>query len=510
MSTTSNLRPRRALTLALLAAVMVAGSQALVLVPAQAAKPAAVKELPALSSEPAPRIEPVIPTGDFSNPPQVGQDAPPPKPVDKDHPIPADATLIEAETTPTQQVFELKDGSHAAVVSLAPVRFTDATGAWKDYDLTLVEGGDGSLAAKAGPGTRLAGHADGALATIDTPLGPIVLRHPDATAAKAVTDANIATYRGALPEGRDLSLALTSDGFEESVVLADAKAPASYTEEFTVPLGVTARNADDGIEFLDRDGKVLLTYGRGLAHDATWPAAGPDATAPVTVRLVEATPAAVPATPVPTTTTTTIDPGLPTTTIPPGDPTAAPEPTAPATTDEPLAATPEAVAPPVDPSLVRVEVALADPAWLAKPSTRFPVTLDPTASYMFAYAGSANIDMLTYDAAPTSNYNTYPYLSVGSPNGINRTRSLSASTWGPWPRPAPTSWSPRASCGSPTSATGPAACPPGSTSTARPPPRSAPAPPGAPSPDPTPPAWCRPPAGSTAAPARPATRRART
>ena len=424
MSTTSNLRPRRALTLALLAAVMVAGSQALVLVPAQAAKPAAVKELPALSSEPAPRIEPVIPTGDFSNPPQVGQDAPPPKPVDKDHPIPADATLIEAETTPTQQVFELKDGSHAAVVSLAPVRFTDATGAWKDYDLTLVEGGDGSLAAKAGPGTRLAGHADGALATIDTPLGPIVLRHPDATAAKAVTDANIATYRGALPEGRDLSLALTSDGFEESVVLADAKAPASYTEEFTVPLGVTARNADDGIEFLDRDGKVLLTYGRGLAHDATWPAAGPDATAPVTVRLVEATPAAVPATPVPTTTTTTIDPGLPTTTIPPGDPTAAPEPTAPATTDEPLAATPEAVAPPVDPSLVRVEVALADPAWLAKPSTRFPVTLDPTASYMFAYAGSANIDMLTYDAAPTSNYNTYPYLSVGSPNGINRTRSL--------------------------------------------------------------------------------------
>ena len=113
--------------------------------------------------------------------------------------------------------------------------------------------------------------------------------------------------------GRDLVVALTTEGFEESVVLSDAKSQPSYLEEFTVPKGVTARNAEDGIEFLDPEGKVILAYGRGLAHDASWPAAGPDASSPVSVRLAEAAPAVVVPTVVPTT-APAIDADSPTTT----------------------------------------------------------------------------------------------------------------------------------------------------------------------------------------------------
>jgi len=49
--------------------------------------------------------------------------------------------------------------------------------------------------------------------------------------------------RGALG-GRDLSLALTPDGVEETVVLADRAAPATYVGKFRLPAGVSARATD--------------------------------------------------------------------------------------------------------------------------------------------------------------------------------------------------------------------------------------------------------------------------
>ena len=207
--------------------------------------------------------------------------------------------------------------------------------------------------------------AGGDTATVDTPAGLIVLRHPEAAPTPGRAEKNKATYPKALPGGVDLTLAPTPDGFKETVTLPDAKAPATYLDEFALPEGVTARQGEGGVEFVDAEGTVLGVFRHGVAYDAAFPGAGVGATAPVSTRLLSQ-----------------------------------------------------------EASKATVEVSVS-PEWVADPQRTFPVTVDPAFTrYTTPGNGSRDTFVLNGSASDIS-YSAHPWLVVGNPDGgIHKYRSL--------------------------------------------------------------------------------------
>lgn len=196
----------RGVLLTVLAVMTLASSQVLVVVPASAeeSKTKPTKPAPALESEPAPETVPDVPAGDFTNPPIPGERAAKQDP--KASFDPAASVVIDAETTPTALVYSNKDGTRTSALSQAPVRFQDEAGAWRDIDHSVVAAPGGGLTAKSAPDSTLLGaKAEGSLATVATPAGPVALRHPDALAVDGVATKDGATYTKALPRDRETS-----------------------------------------------------------------------------------------------------------------------------------------------------------------------------------------------------------------------------------------------------------------------------------------------------------------
>lgn len=370
--------------------VVAAGGPAVARSQAAQPGPKAATELPALASERPVRPAPEIPAAQFAELDRRDGVAPAPSELDARNRAPrpsafdpARSTPVESETTPTRKVFENPDGSRSAQLSSRPVRYRDGTGAWKDFDLSLVPRPDGTLRARSAPeAARLSPQAGGSVAVVDTAAGPIALGHPEAsTAAVALgNDMRRATYPKALPGGRDLVLELTPDGFKENVVLADASALPTYLDQFSLPPGVTARQAGPVVEFLSATGEVLAGFRGGIAFDASFPAAGMGASAPVAVRLV------------------------PTPSLPPSAPGAP--------------ATPGL-------SVATVEVSV-DRAWLTAPGRSFPVTIDPV-FYRHAIAPSGGRDTYVTSGPEYANssFGSSPALVAGTNDGgAHMSRSL--------------------------------------------------------------------------------------
>ncbi|MGI9032821.1 MAG: hypothetical protein ACR2HY_03885 [Acidimicrobiales bacterium] len=243
--------------------------------------------------------------GDFSNPPQPGDPGPGPNlSADKTRPKPkptgfdpARSKTVDDQTTATKKQFVNPDGTKTVQVSPHPVRFRDpgSAGAWRDIDPTLSPAPDGTLRPKAAPsGARLAYNGEATVAAVDTSAGSIGLRHPGEQAdlgAAAVMEGAKANYKGAVG-GHDLTMAATSDGVEETVSLPDATASPTYTDELTLPAGVSARERKGGgVELADASGAVVATFTGGVARDAP-SARGPGSFVPVSVRLMGTAPAA--------------------------------------------------------------------------------------------------------------------------------------------------------------------------------------------------------------------------
>lgn len=113
-----------------------------------------------------------------------------------------------------------------------------------------------------------------------------------------------AVFPDVLKGGRDYTVNVTATGAEESVVLASraevsaaggANAAAVYRDTFTLPAGVTVRQASAqggvdpttlGVEFVDASGAVIATFGGGKAFDSSKNEVGEPATAPVATRLL--------------------------------------------------------------------------------------------------------------------------------------------------------------------------------------------------------------------------------
>ncbi len=339
----------RALGLAAAACIAALVSSGLPGLPASAQSAAPPAPAPQAPASPDPSLSPTttVPPWD-ATPKDASKVVPAPPPADPSKPKGFDekaSTVVAAETTPTKLVYANPDGSRTAKLSTVPQRFKDGSGKWVDYDLSIVSRADGSVGAKAAPqAATLNRKADGNLATVQTSAGPVALRHPGASPVAAALDKHEAKYPWALSAGRDLKIALTRDGFKESVILPDAKAPASYTEELVLPAGASVRQTDEGVELIDRAGKAIATYGGGFAYDDGM---ADTSITPVSVRLVSQ-----------------------------------------------------------KANTATLEVALADPNWLKSPERSFPVTIDPTFAQSSNGQGGMATQVKDGSMANTSLYGT--------------------------------------------------------------------------------------------------------
>lgn len=322
-----------------------AASQSLVAPTAGAQqRPAGPAAVPPLKSTPAPTPPAPTAPGDFSGAPPHPDRRSADPPAPRASFDPARSKMLDAETTPTKAVYANPDGTRTALVSQIPVRFRDQAGAWRDIDASVIAAPGGGLQAKAAPGAATLGPvAQGAVATVVTPAGPVVARHPDALPVAGVATKEGATYAKALPGGRDLLVRPLVGGFTESVVLTDATAASSYRLELVMPAGARAVQAGGDVEVRDPSGEVVGRFGSGLAFDASWKKAGPPATAPVATRLVAQ-----------------------------------------------------------EAGVATVEVAIAAPDWLAAPDRVFPVTIDPTFSQPSTNPGALDTWVYSGDYANNS------------------------------------------------------------------------------------------------------------
>ena len=327
------------------------------------------KELSALRSDtPKPKLE-GPPAPNLADAPTSPGDPRTPKRAPKESGFdPARSKVIDDETTATKQVFSNPDGSKTAKVSATPVRFRDpASGKWRDIDLGLAAGTDGALRAKASTNaSRFGAAATGDVAVVESPAGPVALRHPGAAPVRARIDKEKAIYAAALPGGLDLELSLTDEGFKETVVYPDAKGrlTPSYRVDLALPPGVVAQGVPGGVQLTDASGAVM-----GLFGGAAWDAAArprPETSTPVTATLVAQ-----------------------------------------------------------DDGVASVDVAV-DGGWLSDPERVFPVTVDPNFTQSTAPPSTA-VDTWVYEKPDQVNaaFGTHPWLVTGSPDfTLNRTRTM--------------------------------------------------------------------------------------
>jgi hypothetical protein len=227
------------------------------------------KAVPAIDSDAPPKPELEEPTASFSHPPLYGERLLEAIAADRKQGSafdPETSVLQPSLTSPTQEVFRNLDGTYTAMVTPTPTRFRD-DGAWRDIDLSLTRGANGDITPTASP-VNLSVPADpaGGLVRADgLAFGvPSVLEGP----RPAGIDGTTAVVNG--DGGVSATVQPTADGFDDSLTFATpGTARASYTVAVRVPAGMTVRQTEAGVDFIDRDGAVAAHYGDGRAFDAS-------------------------------------------------------------------------------------------------------------------------------------------------------------------------------------------------------------------------------------------------
>ncbi|MER7759677.1 DNRLRE domain-containing protein [Streptomyces sp. NPDC097619] len=200
-----------------------------------------------------------------------------------------------SERTESTTTWANPDGTLTTDSASGPLRFRDkASGAWRDIDITLVKGRDGSVAAKSHPlGLKLGGATPPELAARVMASGeageartaPVPLVALDAGAGRSLG----LSWRGVLPKpaisgtiarytnvltATDLLIETTRTGFEQFLELKDRSAvDANGSVTLTLDAkGVKARhNADRSVTFLDtKSGKQVGVLPAPVMWDATF------------------------------------------------------------------------------------------------------------------------------------------------------------------------------------------------------------------------------------------------
>ncbi|MDT9682749.1 DNRLRE domain-containing protein [Streptomyces sp. TRM76323] len=191
-----------------------------------------------------------------------------------------------SERTETSTTWVNKDGSLTTEIAAGPVRFADeSTGEWRDVDLDLVAGSDGSVKPIAHPeGLRLAGKSGGGpaaslaatrrakpvdLVTLGEGNEQVTLQWKGGLPAPKL-EGNRAEYVNAVP-GADVVVEATRTGFEQFVEIKQKPTTDGYT--YTLPLkakGLKAvPQADGGVLFTDAKGGKRALMPAPVMWDAT-------------------------------------------------------------------------------------------------------------------------------------------------------------------------------------------------------------------------------------------------
>ncbi|SFY45256.1 hypothetical protein SAMN02787144_10674 [Streptomyces atratus] len=190
-----------------------------------------------------------------------------------------------SERTETSTTWVNKNGSLTTELTAGPVRFEDeATGEWRDVDLDLVSGSDGSIAPKAHPrGLKLAGKTGSRATSLKSaqaakPTDLVTLGKGDEQITlqwkgglpTPKLNGTRATYVNAVP-GADVVVEATRTGYEQYVDIQQRPAAEGYT--YTLPLkakGLKVKEQADGsLLFTDRKNKRRAVMPAPVMWDAS-------------------------------------------------------------------------------------------------------------------------------------------------------------------------------------------------------------------------------------------------
>lgn len=177
--------------------------------------------------------------------------------------------------TETSQTFANPDGSWTTEMAAGPERVLGDDGTWRDIDLTLVEGTDGSWAPRVAPvdvEVGGGGSLEAARVTFEdgSSLG---VTWPEGKLPEPTVEGGVATY--AIDEVTDLVISTSSTGAKAWIRLN--KAPEDLGQSFSLGLsssGVDVVEEDGVLELRDDSGEVLGATSDLVAWDASEDAAG--------------------------------------------------------------------------------------------------------------------------------------------------------------------------------------------------------------------------------------------
>jgi RHS repeat-associated protein len=180
-------------------------------------------------------------------------------------PVNADGELPTLRTA-TSRTFETQDGYQAQVFA-GPVNYQDSTGTWQKIDDSLVSDGAGGYTVKANSySLHLPGSLDSPL-SLGKGAAQLSVQLHGAAGTLSVSGAT-ATYKNAFP-GVDASYSAEPSQVKETLTLASASTPTSYTYALTLPKGITPKLDSAGdVQIDDSAGKVLATLPKAFMVDA--------------------------------------------------------------------------------------------------------------------------------------------------------------------------------------------------------------------------------------------------
>ncbi len=166
--------------------------------------------------------------------------------------------LVERLTTRFASTYAQPDGTVVSHVSAIPVNYRDAQGDWQAIDDTLVADGDGVSIAS----DRYALHVPRSLASGPVQIGlggnGASFQLDGAADVAGATAGSTSTFADALP-GTTVAERATPRGLSETLTIADASAPQTFSYAVAPTQGLTPAQQQDGsIAFLDADGTAQL------------------------------------------------------------------------------------------------------------------------------------------------------------------------------------------------------------------------------------------------------------
>lgn len=264
-----------------------------------------------------------------------------------------DGEVISMRTA-TSRTYRNTDGSFREVITAGLVNFKDANGRWQKIDTTLVpESGNAYVRNAAGPlQLELPGDASGSPVVVSSASGTTTFSLEGAAHSARTISGSQASYAD-IVNGVSASYSILPEGLKENLVISSRPAhPQVFTFDLTTGDLVLSELPNSSIEAVDPSGKVQYTINAPWMHDAATPLSPEGATsASVGVTLTGGS------------------------------------------GHYRMTYTPNA-------------------AWLDDPARRYPVTLDPSLTYSYAYGGEWDDQINT--CSPDYNYHAYTYLPIGS------------------------------------------------------------------------------------------------